>query len=83
MSIETIKEEMFNDYTSKIGEESFDPRTVLILPFGFKNPFDIKVIEFLPEHAWFRIVMGKEIQDEEEEVKFNSVLEGLLHIFEI
>ena len=48
MSIETIKEEMFNDYASKLEEESFDPRTTLILPFGFDNEFDIKLIEFLP-----------------------------------
>ena len=48
MSIETIKEEMFNDYASKLGEESFDPRTVLILPFNFPNEFDVKLIEFLP-----------------------------------
>jgi len=59
MSIETIKEEMFNDYASKTEEENFDPRTTLILPFAFENEFDIKIIEFLPGHGWFRPVIGK------------------------
>lgn len=50
---------MFNDYASKTEEENFDPRTTLILPFAFENEFDIKIIEFLPGHGWFRPVIGK------------------------
>lgn len=35
---------MFNEYASKVGQESFEPKTMLILPFSFKNEHDIRVI---------------------------------------
>lgn len=62
MSIETIKEEMFNEYLARTGEESFDPRTILVLPFSFSNDLGIRLIEFVPAVGWFRPVLSKVLE---------------------
>lgn len=65
------------------GEEMF-PGTRYIYPFSFNNQFNIKLIEMIPAHTYFKIILNQPLpEDEAVSEKLQSIIEGLLHIFEL
>ena len=65
------------------GEEMF-PLTRYIYPFSFKNEFNIKIIEMIPAHTYFRVIFDQPLpEDEAVSEKFQCLIEGLLHVFDL
>ncbi len=56
MSVETIHDEILRQYEETLGEEPIDMATRFVLPFPFNNKLHLRLLEFIPAHAYFRFV---------------------------
>ena len=65
MSIDTIKEEMARAYDEVLPGEQLFPATRYIYPFTFKNDFNIKLIEMVPAHTYFKVVLDRPLPEDE------------------
>ena len=82
VSIDTIKEEMIRSYDEVLPGEEMFPGTRYIYPFTFKNEFNIKIIEMIPGHTYFRVILDQPLpEDESVSERFQCLIEGILHIF--
>jgi hypothetical protein len=65
MSIDTIKEEMIKAYDEVLPGEEMFPATRYIYPFSFANEFNIKIVEMIPAHTYFRVIFSQPLPEDE------------------
>lgn len=84
MSVETIKEEMLHAYDEVLPGEELFPATRYVFPFSFQNPYGIRVLEMVPAHCYFHVVLEEALPgDEEIQSGYQGIIEALLHILEL
>ena len=75
---------MLKSYDEVLNGEEMFPLSRYIYPFPFKNEYNIKIIEMIPAHTYFRVIFDQPLpEDEAVNDKFQCLIEGLLHVFDL